>query len=191
MGVLLGVEFKVPSLEHQFRTQLHPRVREEILNLGEWSVAQSIPSVVVTEVVRTDAMQVDRYVPYARRLIAELRSGAEMDPAEKKLASALVLLSDQGVVRWAINKFTWHRCSCAVDLRVRHYTAGQLHGISEHIAKRCPPRTPAVGILVPGPSWEFLVHNIDGPHAHLAFRDPLWLAQWNLSRTVPTPEALS
>jgi hypothetical protein len=182
MDALLGVEFKYPSLEMQFRHELHPRVREEVLSLGRWSVSERLPLVVVTEVVRTDAMQVDRYVPYAKRLIQTLRTGGTLSAPEKKLALILHALSEQGLVQWAINKFTWHRCKCAVDMRTRHYLPPQLKRIAARIESQCPHER--------GDDWEFLIHDITAPHMHLAIRDPVWLAQWNMSRTVPSPEPL-
>lgn len=157
------MKFKEPQLEMEFNA-MHPDVRRTVMNLDVWSREQGIPEVVVTQVLRSDADQESIYTRHADALIAKLRNGARLPPADKALAEKLEAMSAAGRRKWARERFSWHKIGAAADLRNKHYTPAQLAAVMAHL------RTGRAG-----PDWEILSHDVhSGSHLHVGRKDFLY-----------------
>jgi hypothetical protein len=149
------MKFKDPHLEREFKHALDDEVRHAVEALDTWSTENRIPEPVITQVLRSAEEQEDIYSRYAMALIAKWHTRRLADPKEKTLASQLADFSLPEIRHWARSRFSWHMVGCAVDLRSRHYTAGQLVQVMEFLAKRC------------GDGWELKAHDITAPHVHV------------------------
>lgn len=135
------MRFKNATLELQF-LEVHPMVRKAVLELDYWSAERQMPEVVVTQVFRTLRQQEDLYWPQFAA------AGADEKTAR----------------RMARDKFSWHLCRCAVDIRNHHYSANQLREVMEHLSSGRN-----------GHDWEILSHDMGhGNHLHIARRDQEW-----------------
>lgn len=148
-------------MELEFREGLDPEVRMVIQALDAWSEENSLPRVVVTEVLRSAEEQERIYTEYADKLIFKLKTGKKMPPGERELAGQLIKLTRDEVMDWARRRFSWHRVGQAVDMRSRQYAQSQIDRVMAFLRKRCQ-----------GPAFELLEHDITAPHIHVAFRRP-------------------
>jgi hypothetical protein len=154
------VNFKEPHMALEFQDQLHPRLRDAVDSLASWSRDHGLPDVMVTEVIRTERDQERIYTAHADRLIYRMKINDGLSPDEEALALKLVNFDRDDIMAWARARFSWHCVGCAVDLRSKHYSGPQKSAVAAFLKTRCT-----------GPEWEFLEHDVSGPHFHLALRD--------------------
>jgi hypothetical protein len=178
----MAIEFKAPYLESEYNLGLHAKVKSACNDFDLFSQMNGLPNPLVTEVLRTDQMQINYYVPYGRGVLHLFRTGRDEDGSrlnitveEKKHALEITEMisrlgkgDDVGIATWALNKFTWHRCRCAVDLRNNHYSGDQFRQVKtwweNYLVQREADK--------PGRQYEFLAHDIGrGNHFHLGYRD--------------------
>lgn len=191
------IRYKYPHLEAEFTNQLHEKVRSVVGALSDWSEIEGIPGPVVTEIGRTDQQQLNYYFDYGSRALNILRMGRTRDGIKTKLSVVerdhaieieRAILGEVartgknyspgyeadrvGIAIWALNRFTWHRCFCAADLRNSHYDPKTLARVVAFIGSKVVEQE---GLNPKRRDWEFLVHDIGrGDHIHLAYRDNLW-----------------
>lgn len=167
----MTIQFKYPLLSGEL-TEC-PKELQDLLNqFTLWSAASGLPDPVVTEVLRSDQMQLNYYVPYARQL---LEGGYPFSKADRdNLTDINASIKDHrngedfGVLQWALYRWTWHRIAHAVDLRNSHYRGEELRTVVAWLEKEISLREAAK----PGRQWEFLVHDIGrGNHIHIGCRD--------------------
>ncbi len=183
------------ALEAQFRDQLHPDVRTVVLELARWSEMEGLPPPRVLQVGRTEQAQVDRYVPYGRRVLAGLRNRCVLSERERKDALQLVERisrqpghsDDSHITLWALTRASWHRCWCAADL-----VLGEERGARARVLEWLRRRMALDAAPAGGPRWELLAPDAS-PFGcssepakqevlHLARRDFSWRSRWPMAK---------
>jgi hypothetical protein len=136
----------------------------------EFSASNGLPEPLFTEVIRLRAEQIRIYVKHWKKLVAILVGNGKLTPSERQTALEMRPKSDRELEGMAAQRFTWHLVMCAVDMRTvgpdpskPHYTPAQLELVKGFFRGRCK-----------APLWEFLVHDVTGPHAHIGRRDFSW-----------------
>lgn len=171
------VNFKYPHLEREFDDELCEEVRAVVGELAAWSEAESLPIPVITEVTRTDQMQLNYYTPYGWKLF----TGRDEDGDRHILSAGEMIMlreikeeirnwasNELGIAMWALKRWTWHRISHAVDLRNSHYSMAQLTKVVGWMGARIRQ----LEDMSPGRQWSFLVHDIGrGGHMHLEYKN--------------------
>lgn len=154
-------------MAEEFRTVIIPDLRQLLLSFVSYSAQAGLPRPVVTQLVRSRKQQVDYYVGHW--LALQIRLGRQ-DPTltGRDLADAKAIRgkTHAELVAMAEARFTWHWVAAASDLRTTaggHYTAAQLQRVVDWFRARCK-----------APQWELLVHDVTGPHLHVARRDFGW-----------------
>lgn len=161
------MEFAAGPKQVRLRSEwelVHPDLRK----LGEawtrWSKAQGLPPPVATHLVRYTEEHVRIYITKWKALIAALKTDElRMAEGDRKLAITLVDKSEAQLRVLAERKFTWHVFGCAGDFRVIHYSGVELSRVRGWLGEQATQ-----------PLWEFLVHDVAGPHIHLGRRDREW-----------------
>lgn len=154
----------------------HPELQALFQGFNEYSAAQAFPDPVLTEVGRDETGMVRIYVRFYRKLQQSLEGPHHgmIDPEDDGTFRPLTLkesdeakeirgLFEAELVHRAQARFSWHTVLCAYDLRTRHYSAAQLPLVVAWFQERCKR-----------PDWEFLVHDVHGPHIHVGRRDFEW-----------------
>jgi hypothetical protein len=151
---------------------LHPELIEITTDFDKYSEDNGFPPLVFTDMVRDEETNVVIYVAHWKRIVMQLKTNPKsLSTTDLDKAKELRFHSDAQLVALAKKRFTWHWCRCAVDMRSRHYSPAERLKAIDFFKIRCGPN-----ILNPDGSrrWEFLVHDVHGPHFHLARRDPVW-----------------
>jgi hypothetical protein len=175
----MGLRFNEPMGGPMARAlpDVHPDLRQLLLDFALWSQQHGLPDPVVTDLVRDVPAQIRIYVRFWLKLQAALQPGPRrgqidpegdgtwraLTPAEAQRAKDVVGLTPQQLEEKARAQFTWHWCKCAADLRSRHYTPAEKRKVRAWFEARCPR-----------PLWEFLIHDVTAPHIHVARRDFDW-----------------
>ncbi len=135
---------KTPELELEF-SGLHPLIRDLILDLDAYSRANGLPEVVITECLRTPE---DQERLYWKQLKRDLN------------------ISEDAARRQAKQKFSWHLCAAAIDIRTSHYTPRQYETVKAHLQLAMAKVSKRPGF------WEFLPDKHGtGAHCHIARKD--------------------
>ena len=176
------MKFLSAKMEQDFPAT-HPDLRRLLVAFDAFSAEADLPEPIVTDLCRDGEAQARIYTAHYRRLQAALERGPQymrIDPEddgtyrplskqEQREAYEVSGKSEAQLRQRALGRFTWHFCRCAADLRTRHYSAEQLKAARGFFAER--------DVRLPG--WEFLVHDITAPHAHVARRDFEWRARFS------------
>lgn len=155
---------------------LQPELRQMLYSIDNHCAVQKMPGVICTQLVRTVEEQIEIYVPYWKKLVARMESGEHLAPALAKLAMELTGKTDDELKDLAIAKFTWHYVRCAADIRIRHWTPAQLKVVVTFVTEETRDAR----------QWEFLVHDVAGPHMHIGIRDFSFRAKFDPRKGVPT-----
>lgn len=109
--------------------------------------------------------------PATRDLVNEFDAWATKNGLPDTVVTSVVrTLAENRAIYKGVDRFSWHLCRCAVDLRNHHYTPEQKKQAEAWLAVRCER-----------PRWEFVPQDHGtGPHFHIAIRDFRW-------RTLYTP----
>lgn len=74
----------------------------------------------------------------------------------------------------ALKKFTWHWCRCAVDLRT---TGSDQPRMTQSEAEELE-KWFEIHVKDDTSKWEVILHDVDGPHLHVAIIDEEWKAEY-------------
>lgn len=140
---------------------VQPDLRQLLYDVDWFCASQKMPGVVVTQLVRTVDEQIAIYVPFWRGLAMRFDGGEHMTPSLAKLAIEVADKPEDYLRAKAINQFTWHLVRCAADIRIRHWTKDQLKQVVSFVSEKAKDSR----------LWEFLVHDVSGPHMHIGIRD--------------------
>jgi hypothetical protein len=165
--------------------KVHPELRALLEAFDAFSEAEGLPDPVVTDLVRSPEAQERIYVTFWQKLQQALEDGphkGQIDPegdgsfrplteSEKRDAEAVRGLTLEQLSARAKNRFTWHHCACAADLRTRHYGPGQLKRVRAWVMEKTAPPS---DVRPQDRLWEVLFHDVTAPHLHIARRDAAW-----------------
>jgi hypothetical protein len=152
------------TMGREFAQELHPATRRMILEFDTFSDAQGWPEPVITEVGRSIKQMQLIYVPYYQNLQHLLLTAPEtLGPSDRQRAVEIRGKTQAELMELAGKRFSWHCVNTAVDVRTFHYTKEQLAKVDEWFKARCKR-----------PEWEYLIHDVAGPHIHLGNRDFKW-----------------
>lgn len=157
-----------------FDSTLNPELRAVVWELAEWSSSHRLPPVTVTSVVRYLDEHVALYVNRWKRLVARYRLAEKLSPADEAFAKKILKLSEPELAAMARNRWSWHRCACAVDLRVREYAPDQFSLVIDWLKTNAPT-----------PKFVWL-HELAPPHLHWEIRSELFRATFIQKRGPPT-----
>lgn len=172
------IRFKFDSTGAKDFPTLHPELRDVLLRFDRDSVERGLPDPVLTELVRTPDGNAAIYFRFFKKLqdaldpvnphagqidLEDDGTFRALNASEVATANLVRDMSDAQLLEKAGQRFTWHFCRCAVDLRTRHYSPTQLAWVRSW-----------VGVWCPAPMWEVLFHDVTAPHLHLARRDFSW-----------------
>lgn len=163
------MQYATDSIQLEFETLLHPHVRQLVWDLDQYSKSNGVPEVFVTHAVRSTDAQEAIYVPYFKRIVERLHAHKPLSSVEAKLALELDGKSDAELAKRALQRFSWHMVRCAADLRIRHYSVAQLKQVEAFMRARTTNTK----------YWEFLVHDVSGPHIHVGVRDFKYRAEFS------------
>lgn len=169
----MAIAFLSPNMQAQF-DGVHPDVRELLLRFDAYAVEQGLPATTLTEVWRTPADQVRIYVPFWEAIVHKSRLNPnELSASQQRELASVLGLTKAQLERKALARPSNHLWRCAVDVRTKHYTPTQ-----KQIAATWFSRALKVDGQLPA-HWEFLVHDIAGPHIHVGRRDADWKAKFD------------
>ncbi|MGH8525243.1 MAG: hypothetical protein ACREXY_13860 [Gammaproteobacteria bacterium] len=152
------------SLGEQF-VKSHPALVDAVRDFEAWSRKSGLPEPTLTEVWRTPREQGDIYFGLWTALLARFRAGdGEFSSDDLELIKELSGLNEDRIREKAEQKFSWHMCRCAVDIRVKEYRLEQIAKGVRWFKSRCA-----------GSTWELITaaHGT-GVHWHVGFRSFEW-----------------
>jgi hypothetical protein len=161
------VKFARPEYEGQL-LECHPQLRDVLAAFEVWSYRESLPEPVITDCWRTRDELQSIYVARYTKLIHALKAGQRLSPGDRDLAVQMSECTGEEIAKRARGRFSWHLVRCAVDIRSRHYDLPQLLRVQKWFETRCEQ-----------PLWEYLTHDVSGPHIHLGRRDFSWRTQYD------------
>jgi hypothetical protein len=153
----------------------HPELSALLRDFETWSHKQGLPEPVVVELWRSAKEQGDLYVGIWRQQAKQALASKAPPRAAKLRALEIHRMSDKELRGLAEQKFSWHVCRCAVDLRTRHYTREQMLEVVKWFQERCPK-----------PMWELVTEKHGtGAHIHCGRRDFSWRKKFTQTPEVP------
>lgn len=170
------MKFSRKHMESQLK-EVHPELRAVLEDFERWSAKHGYPEPVLTEVTRSVPEMVAIYVPYWKGLVSRLVAGQLLTASERQTAQEKRGASDDELTAQARARFSWHLVKCAVDIRTRHYSLAQLTDVRARFGR------------LGTPLWENLVHDVHGPHQHLARRDFAWRTRHDPRHVPGGPDA--
>jgi tryptophan 2,3-dioxygenase len=157
------VKYAEPEFLQQFLGS-HPALIDALRDFEAWLRKNDLPEPTLTQVWRTPRQQEDIYFGIWKSLLSRYKSKQPMTQAELKKAIALSTLTDEQLRERAREKFSWHLCRCAVDIRARQYSEAQMVKIAAWLTGRCP-----------APIWEIITEEHGtGIHVHCAMKSFEW-----------------
>lgn len=151
--------FSAPKMAEEFK-QLPPALQEKAVKADEWVLKQGWPALFITCVGRSDDDSERIYTPVADKLVRDLELRLLKTERERLLAESLAGMNALQRKAWAREKFSWHRCLCALDIRNRVYSREQRRALMNHLR-----------FGTNGTQWLFLEHDVGrGDHIHAEFR---------------------
>lgn len=141
------MDFKYAYLKKQYAL-LHPKVQGVVQELDLWLTRENLPVMILTHIYRT---------PQEQELFYWKQVSEDLNCAEEIARET------------ARNKFSWHRCYCAVDIRNSNFSAVDKTRIFKQLKTgRGDSR------------WEILNHDIgQGEHFHVGYKDFDWRHRWS------------
>lgn len=172
------------KLASEWHEQLHPETRSLVLALENWSTDEGIHPPVLTQICRDVPSQIGIYVAYWSRCVEAYQAGEKQTPADQKAALKYQHKTVEELAIEARGRFTWHEVKCAVDIRTRHYAEPELKKVVAFLMERIArPGDDGRPQILAG--YEFLEHDIHGPHLHLAVRDFSYRAKFDPRHQLP------
>ncbi len=157
-------------LAREWGEDLHPATRGLLLEFERWSTEEGLPSPVITMLGRTLKENADIYVAFWSRVVAAYHDGKDLSDADTRVALAKRGKSSAELRAEAEQRFSWHLVNCAADVRTRHYSEPDLARVELFFRERVMvPAEPGVEPECK-PDYEFQVHDVAGPHLHIAFK---------------------
>lgn len=152
--------------------EMHPELHSLMLDWNDFSDKQGLPPPTFTQLVRYREEQKAIYFQHWKQLISTLQTKGPdaLTLLDRQTAQQYLHFTDEELMAEAEKRFTWHWVACAVDMRTvgpnpakPHYSLEQMQLAVGFFNQRCPK-----------PLWEFLVHDVHGPHMHIGRRDFSW-----------------
>lgn len=148
----------------EFNLIINPTLRSLISELDEWSQANSLPPIFITECMRTLDEQEELYFEYFKTIVERMSQGAKLSPTDSELALSMVDKGEIEMRQAARVRWSWHTVRCAVGIRTTidgYYTIQQAKKLHDYLKSR----------VTPAACWEVIGHDLVKPHLHVAYRD--------------------
>jgi hypothetical protein len=175
--------FKNSSIDHEFKTVIHPDLRLVLVEFAQWCSTQGMKAPFITCLRRNKTEQVALYMEHWRQLQFKIRQLHALpqhsarwqdffaNATEWRLAEHIKHHTEEHLRAQANLRLTWHFYDCAADLRTvgpdprnPHYSPVQLKAVEAWFHKRCPHG-----------QWELKTETHgSGPHVHVARKDEDW-----------------